>query len=510
MRTSLSYFIIANVAIASIDATGSDFIQCIPGTQLQITSTLSGATNTPFDKHELAQRFVSVLRTGLSQNWITLGRLDVFADSLGSKRFEYEVDHLYLEAPALLKRPQIQALKLIYDQIEDKNALAVEIRNLIKRRNLDLQVKKTIKAKSVSRFTPLNFSPVNPIPFPLNLVAMGEEIEHHYTLLYNDQRAKHGFTLDHGLLVSQTPITWAMWRETMGNTPELPSPHFDRYNAPIIGVSEPSIYFYLNRLSALHGLNPAYNKKFLMKSTAVRDVAAGVKLTYEQLEAFAAQGKVQWINEIISTKAKYEMVMDSSKTEGYRLPTGLELLMIFEKIRTSLLELFPPTEDPFLVHNGVVHDNYYGSKWATKLANHLGVPWRNIMVRGNPNFHKMNIERDVSELIGIDIDPETRIVNLLDSVPLMFTENQITVGIRALDSVERQMKTLGKRGNPVPIEILGLHQVKIRSRGSSPPAINLREEWSPENLLSEHPPWKLYERVWRHSYGFIVVRSVND
>lgn len=490
MKLFITFFIFySNLSYAS----------CVKESTLaNLGAPISGNSEKQPPSFEVHQRILNLLTTGLDQHFFTIEAVNNFNLNIVDHKSltKTAIRALYSKSPVLLNAgPHISALQVLFENIRDLPSFKAELRNFIATKSLLHKQQHDVIQNTVPKFTPLEFVNIRPISFKttLNLpdsVKMGGGA-------YSMINGIVPITFTHELSISKTPITIAMWLDVMGEIPKNSNQNLDNLNTPIIEISEPAIYFFLNRLSEKHGLKPAYDREFLANASAAwvsqgKPLPDGPEPSYEELEKYAARNLVTWINAQAHPAALYELSVDLRHIEGFRLPTVLELTMIYEKVWRSLNKIHPP--DPI-------------ETWSSRLGTHVYVADEDLEIK----FHN----RDVGQKKYLEVEPNHFVGNLLTTLPLMVSES--AHAIKQLNEkiwIESQFDDLSKQNDPpFAMDPLTLHRVVLKNTVHKPIGMRLTLGWEPDRLLDNPRPWGLSGNPNMllngiADKGFIAVRTI--
>lgn len=239
---------------------------------------------------------------------------------------------------------QLSTLKILIGKIKTSDTLREYLGHFLALQKINrIQVENIISVSKPLARTPM--ANVSSIPIRFSLVDRAPEPGSRILL----RRSSPEIQFSKDLMVSQSPITQDIWDSVFLSVLNLEDHPGNR--APVhpdqmmLEITYPSALVFLNVLSELHELRPAYRMDTLiqntMHTTRFKRGTFGAALLpisdIDKLLHYAYRNELVWnpkvafnLNELINNS-----MYDIYETSGFRLPTIAEMAMIFEKIRLS-------------------------------------------------------------------------------------------------------------------------------------------------------------------------------
>lgn len=209
----------------------------------------------------------------------------------------------------------------------------------------DAQSVQRSECLEMSKILPLElkFSVVQPSDFYASLLQRGDP---------NDSKKTKFFRISHAFEVSQTAITIGMWQKVFGRIPDafLSAPK----DAPIRGVDYLSMLVFLNELSRIADLTPAYDLNPILEYVA-QNAPNNPAPKMEDLIHHAAKGKASEDFLAASGLPKVTSIVPEGdgalppvllpsiyRASGYRLMTRIEAAVVANQVREYLNTRYSP------------------------------------------------------------------------------------------------------------------------------------------------------------------------
>lgn len=300
------------------------FIDC-PAATLG-TCIENSAQNTRISIDETYNRIEKILADGLMRNLISLEKINAFSRQVGKSNNAFalrlRLKTLYSGSPSLLSAPFIESLTQLFQLPTDVSGIKERLHQFTATFENDLKNRRAYQALTKSRYLKIKESIFESVPirFVLHDSNNTDGTEHSVVRISPELKPHRKFA------VSAVPITVEMWDDTL----EVASGYEDKLmNFP--AISYPSLLIFLNRLSEKHGFKPAYHSERLLKS--IRPISNYQTLSLDKAISLAAISEISWRDQPERISLFNLMNSESRSvydTEGYRLPTVVEIAMLLE------------------------------------------------------------------------------------------------------------------------------------------------------------------------------------